>query len=78
MLRYLASQTGGLSLFPFKVEDLSQSFENIANELRHQYNLMYRPEPMRTDGQYQEVSVRLKDRRGLTVRARKGYYTPRL
>ncbi len=78
VLRYLAAETGGLALFPFKVEDLSQSFENIANELRHQYNLMYRPEPMRTDGGYQEVSVRLKDRRGLTVRARKGYYTPRL
>lgn len=37
VLRYLAAETGGISLFPFKVEDLSQSFENISNELRSQY-----------------------------------------
>lgn len=78
VLRYLASETGGLALFPFKVEDLAQSFENIANELRHQYNIFYRPEPLRTDGRYQAVDVRVKGRRDLVVRARKGYYAPRL
>jgi len=78
VLRYLASETGGLALFPFKIEDLAQSFENIANELRHQYNIFYRPEPLRTDGRYQTVDVRVKGRRDLIVRARKGYYAPRL
>jgi len=78
VLKYLASETGGLSLFPFKVEDLGQSFENIANELRHQYNIFYRPEPLRTDGRYQTVEVRVKNRKDLVVRARKGYYAPRL
>jgi len=78
VLKYLAAETGGLSLFPFKVEDLGQSFENIANELRHQYNIFYRPEPLRTDGRYQTVEVRVKNRRELVVRARKGYYAPRL
>jgi len=78
VLRYLASETGGLALFPFKVEDLAQSFENIANEMRHQYNIFYRPDPLRTDGRYQRVDVRVKDRRDLVVRARKGYYAPRL
>ncbi|MCS7315138.1 MAG: VWA domain-containing protein [Bryobacterales bacterium] len=78
VLRYLASETGGLALFPFKIEDLTQSFENIANELRHQYNIFYRPEPLRTDGRYQAVDVRVKGRRDLVVRARKGYYAPRL
>lgn len=78
ILRYMASETGGLALFPFKIEDLAQSFENIANELRHQYNIFYRPEPLRTDGRYQPVDVRVKNRRDLVVRARKGYYAPRL
>lgn len=78
VLRYLSEETGGVTFFPFKVEDLSQSFENIANELRHQYNILYRPDPMRTDGSYQTVDVRVKDRRGMVVRARKGYYAPRL
>jgi len=78
VLKYLSSETGGATFFPFRVEDLSQSFENIANELRHQYNILYRPEPLRTDGSYQEVEVKVKERKGLMVRARKGYYSPRL
>jgi VWFA-related protein len=78
VLKYLAAETGGLAFFPFKVEDLGQSFENIANELRHQYNIFYRPEPLKTNGQYQLVDVRVKGRKDLVVRARKGYYAPRL
>lgn len=76
VLRYFAEETGGLSFFPFKVEDLEQSFKNIANELRHQYNLYYRPEPLKTDGSYQEIDLRLPKRKNLQVRARKGYYAP--
>lgn len=78
VLKYLAAETGGQAFFPFKVEDLSQSFENIANELRHQYNLYYRPQPMKTDGTYQAITLRVKDRKDLVVRARKGYYSPKL
>jgi VWFA-related protein len=77
VLRYLAAETGGQAFFPFKVEDLSQSFENIANELRHQYNIFYRPEPLKTDGSYQTVSVKIKGRKDVVVRARKGYYAPK-
>lgn len=78
VLRYLAAETGGLSLFPFKVDDLSQSFENISNELRSQYNLLYRPDPLQTDGLYHKIDIRVKDRKDLNVRARKGYYAPRM
>lgn len=78
VLKYYAAETGGLALFPFKVEDLTQSFENIANELRSQYNLLYRPEPLLTDGLYHEVEIKVKGRKDLVVRARKGYYAPRL
>src|SRR5690606_28074236 len=76
VLRYFAEETGGLSFFPFKVEDLEQSFNNIANELRHQYNLYYRPEPLKADGSYQKIALRLSKRKNLDVRARKGYYAP--
>ena len=78
VLRYLASETGGQAFFPFKVQDLSQSFENIANELRHQYNIFYRPEPLVTDGLFHPVSLKVKTRKDLVVRARKGYYAPRM
>ncbi|HMF78415.1 MAG TPA: VWA domain-containing protein [Bryobacteraceae bacterium] len=77
VMRYFADQTGGASFFPFEAKDLNQSFENIANELRHQYNLFYRPEPLNNDGQYHKVQIKIKNRKELEVRARKGYYARR-
>jgi len=78
VLKYLALETGGQSFFPFKAEDLAQSFENIANELRHQYNVFYRPDPLKTDGLYHSVDLKVKGRKDLVVRARKGYYAPKM
>jgi Ca-activated chloride channel family protein len=76
VLRHLTAETGGQAFFPFKAEDLSQSFENIANELRHQYNIFYRPDPLKIDGLYHPVDLKVKGRKDLIVRARKGYYAP--
>jgi Ca-activated chloride channel homolog len=77
VLKYYAQETGGQAFFPFKAEDLDQSFENIANELRHQYNIFYRPEPLKTDGLYHQVALKVKSRKDVVVRARKGYYAPK-
>lgn len=78
VLKYFAAETGGLSFFPFKVTDLSQSFENISNELRHQYNMLFKPEPFFRDGQFHPVEIKVRNRKDLIVRARKGYYAPKL
>src|SRR5579863_5907424 len=72
VLKYFAEQTGGQAFFPFKAQDLAQSFENIANELRHQYDVLYRPDPLKTDGLHHPVEVRVKGRKDLVVRARHG------
>ena len=77
VLKYLAAETGGTTFFPFKLEDLTQSFENIANEMRHQYSVLYSPNPLRADGQYHEVEVRMRTKKDFIVRARKGYYAPK-
>ena len=77
LLKYYAQETGGLAFFPFKVEDLSQSFENIANEMRHQYSILYSPNPLRADGLYHQVEVKVKNKKDMLVRARKGYYAPK-
>jgi len=76
-LKYFAEETGGQAFFPFKAEDLSQDFENIANELRSQYSILYRPEPLITDGQYHPILVRVRNQRALVVRSRKGYIAPK-
>jgi VWFA-related protein len=78
VLRYLTQETGGQAFFPFKVEDLAQSFENIANQLTHQYNLLYRPEPLITDGLWHNVQLRVRGRKDLLVRCRTGYYAMKM
>jgi VWFA-related protein len=78
VLKYYAQETGGLAFFPFKVQDLAQSFENIANEIRHQYSILYNPEPLHTDGLYHEVDVKVKNKKDMVVRVKKGYYAPKL
>lgn len=77
VLKYLTAETGGRAFFPFKVEDLEVSFENLASELRHQYNLSYRPEPLIADGLFHPIDLRVKNRKDLVVHARRGYYAPK-
>jgi VWFA-related protein len=67
VLEQLALETGGRVFFPYKVDDLGQSFLDIGDELRHQYALAYSPA-----GRAIKVQV---DRKDLIVRARKGYYS---
>ena len=78
VLKYFTEETGGSAYFPFKVEDMAQNFENIANELRHQYNISYRPEPLATDGLFHPVQLRVKGRKDLVVRVRNGYYAQKM
>jgi VWFA-related protein len=76
VLRHLAEQTGGLAFFPFKESELDQSFVNVVNELRHQYNVLYRPTPLVRDGKYHAIDVRVTKVGDMIVRARQGYYAP--
>ena len=76
LMRYFAKETGGLAFFPFQVNDLEQSFTNIANELRSQYSVLYSPEPFKRDGLFHVVDVKVRTRKDVAVRARRGYYAP--
>ena len=78
VLKYFASETGGLAFFPFKADDLTQDFSNIASELRHQYSVLFRPDPLVADGRYHGVKIVVKNHKDLVVRARHGYYAPNL
>ena len=78
VLKYFADKTGGRAYFPFKVEDLAQSFENINNELTHQYIILYRPEPLVTDGLFHPMDLRVKGHKDLIVRVRPGYFAPKM
>jgi Ca-activated chloride channel homolog len=76
LLKRLADETGGRAFFPFKAEDLSQSFQDIAAELRSQYSLAYRSSNVNRDGTFRAIKIE-PDRKNLKVKSRKGYYAPR-
>jgi Ca-activated chloride channel homolog len=71
-LRELADRSGGRLYQADTLDNLSQAFSNIAEELRHQYSLSYYPTNAKKDGAYRRVKVRL-EKPGLIVRAREGY-----
>ena len=75
-LKTFAEETGGRAFFPFKLEDLAVSFEDISEELRSQYTLAYSPTNTAKDGSYREIKVEALNR-DFRVQARKGYYSPR-
>jgi len=74
VLQEFADQSGGRVFFPYKVEDLAQSFVDIGAELRSQYFIAYSPKNPTADGKYRKIEVQA-DRKGLAVRTRKGYYS---
>ncbi|MCI0422600.1 MAG: VWA domain-containing protein [Acidobacteria bacterium] len=76
LLKRLADETGGRAFFPFKAEDLSQSFQDIATELRSQYSLAYRSSNASRDGSFRAIKIE-PERKNLRVKSRKGYYAPR-
>ena len=72
VLRQFAEETGGRFFQPFSRGDLDTAFEAINTELRSQYSISYQPSSPR-DGKYHEIEIE-PQRRGLRVRARKGYF----
>ncbi len=72
VLQLFAEETGGRYFQPFNMSDLDVAFEAINTELRSQYSISYQPTSPR-DGKYHEIEI-VPQRRGLRVRARKGYF----
>ena len=76
VLQQLADATGGRAFFPFKMKDIKNSFSAIADELRSQYVVSYRPADFDADGRYRSIAITAL-KKDLQVRARKGYFAPK-
>lgn len=76
VLKELAEATGGRVFHPFKIDDVSNAFRDIQEELRAQYVLSYRPPNLVADGSYHPIEIQLPEKK-YKVRARKGYYAPK-
>lgn len=76
VLQELAQDTGGQWFFPPSVEEMSNSFKNIEDELRSQYLLTYTPADFKANGQFRPIYLYCNDRRYI-ARTRKGYFAPK-
>jgi VWFA-related protein len=70
---FLATESGGFSIK--NTNDLEGGILRIANESRSYYLLGYSSTNALRDGRYRKIDVKI-NRRGVVVRARRGYYAP--
>lgn len=73
-MQEITNQTGGAVYSPIDENELDAAFTRISAELSDQYILSYYPDEAETRGQFRNITLRVKTRKDLTVRTRKGYY----
>jgi VWFA-related protein len=76
-MEQLAGQTGGAVYIPKTTPELEHAFQQIAADLAQQYVLSYYPGEERRDGTFHLIDLRVRSRKDVRVRARKGYYSPK-
>jgi VWFA-related protein len=75
-MRKLTEQTGGRVInVGNKFDKLREAFDQIANELRSQYNIGYTPINTKLDGSYRKLEI--KNKQNYKIQARAGYYAGR-
>lgn len=76
-MEQLAVQTGGAAYIPKTISDLETAFNQIAADLAQQYVLSYYQAEEHRDGRFHVIDLRIRSRKDVRVRARKGYYSPK-
>lgn len=72
-MRKLTEATGGRVInVGSKFDKLREAFDQIANELRSQYNIGYTPTNTKLDGGYRKLEI--KSKQSYKIQARAGYY----
>lgn len=75
VLAELADGTGGT--FFHNNNDLGEGFRRLAAAPEYVYVLGFTPDSLKSNGKFHPLKVALREGKGLTVQARKGYYAPR-
>ena len=75
-MRKLTEQTGGRVInVGNKFDKLKEAFDQIAKELRSQYNIGYTPTNPNQDGTYRKIEI--KNKENYKIQSRAGYYAIR-
>jgi VWFA-related protein len=73
-MKKLTSETGGRVIeVGNKFDKLKEGFDQIANELRSQYNIGYTPSNTQLDGTFRKVEIHTNDK-DYKIQSRNGYY----
>ena len=73
VLDQISRETGGRMFQVSKKQTLDQVFEEIEQDLRHQYSLGYTPDSTTAERGYRKIRLTTKQK-GLIVQTREGYY----
>lgn len=77
ILETITEATGGRAFFPFKIEEVSDAFSQIQEELRSQYAISYKPADFMADGKYRTIDIEALNKK-YKVRSRKGYFAQKV
>ena len=75
-LEILAQRTGGIAFFPKTLDEVDAISRTIANDIRNQYAIGYKPTTPKGAGGFRQVRVeaKAKGHSKLVVRTKSGYY----
>jgi len=76
-MEQISGQTGGAVYIPKTTDELKAAFQQIAADLAHQYVLSYYPGNERRDGRFHNIDLKVRSRKDVRIRARRGYYSPK-
>src|SRR5579863_4255315 len=75
-LETIAQRTGGMAFFPKTLDEVDQISRTIANDIRNQYTIGYKPTNPKNAGGFRQIRVDAKAKGfgKLMVRTKSGYY----
>lgn len=77
-MKRMTQETGGRVIeVGNKMEKLREAFDQIAAELRSQYNIGYTPTNTKRDGSFRKIEIKVANNKDIKVQSRNGYYAPK-
>jgi Ca-activated chloride channel family protein len=75
-LQIIADHTGGIAFFPKTLDEVDAISRTIANDIRNQYAIGYKPTSPKKAGEFRQIKVeaKAKGHGKLVVRTKTGYY----
>lgn len=75
-LQVIADRTGGIAFFPRTLDEVDEISKSIANDIRNQYAIGYKPANPKKAGEFRQIRVeaKAKGHGKMIVRTKSGYY----